>query len=364
MSLFKKTKQDTSINNEKEYNRNYILATEYLEILAKKYDQSISSVADYLLMIDPFESLRNFYSLTNSEFIFLEDSSSYQSMQVMRFLEDAVSHASHNYTLAVDTNMKEAYKKIYVKRSDVENITINQLVLANFKEIPANGSLASRLSFFNVPQVAALFLGIALEDVYITDTHYAYYSHKDKYPDDYYKKYMQTIDCIATDFINENIVDKKFVNNSKINDSLDLTQAVIGRNTLERYLAYKNYSLNNLLKNQPSLLKELEENHSLQVELNDANKQISRLKNEISKLKIDLERKNETPNIKEGQGDSLLILGAVMECIKDVAKSNYTQKYLIDVITNKYKNTKSLSEGTLNKKFPAAKKYLKQELTP
>ena len=362
MRLFKKIKQNLSINNEEKSNSNYILATEYLEILAKKYDQSISSVADYLLTIDPFESLRNFYSLTNSEFIFLEDSSSYQSMQVIRFLEDAVSHASHNYTLAVDTNMKETYKKIYVKRSDVENITIDQLVLANFKEIPANGSLASRLSFFNVPQVAALFLGISLEDVYITDSHYAYYSHEDKYPDSYYEKYMQTINCIATDFINKNVVNKKFVNNSKINDSLDLTQAVISRNTLERYLAYKNYSLNNLFKNQPSLLKDLEENHSLKVKLNDANKQISRLENEISKLKIDSERKNETPNIKEGQGDSLLILGAVIECIKDVAKSNYTQKLLIDTIADKYKNIKGLSRSTLNKKFIAAKSHLKQEL--
>jgi len=341
MRLFKKIKQNISINNEGKSNSNYILATEYLEELAVKNNQDISSVANYLSMIDPFEGLRNFYLLRDGEFIFLEDKSAYQSVQVRKFLDDATYHKDHNHTLNVHDNFKRTYEDYYLKRTDTENITINQLSLARSKEIPANGSLASYLSFFNIPQIAALYLGIALEDVYITDSSHAYYSNANKYPEEYYKKYMQTVNCIESDFIYEGIVKNNFVSGLNVNDTLDLTQTTIDRNSLERLLSYKGYSLNNLLKNQPSLLKNIEENKLLKENLDNANRQISRLKDEIQGLKINLEKKNELPDNKGGQGDSLLILGAVMECIKDVAKSNYTQKFLIDVITNKYKNTQS-----------------------
>ena len=67
--------------------------------------------------------------------------------------------------------------------------------------------------------------------------------------------------------------------------------------------------------------------------------------------------------IDEGQGDTLLILGAVMDCIKEVAKPNYTQQSLITAITDRYQNTSSLTQSTLSKKFPKAKSYLKQHVT-
>lgn len=69
-------------------------------------------------------------------------------------------------------------------------------------------------------------------------------------------------------------------------------------------------------------------------------------------------------NIDEGQGDTLLILGAVMQCIESVAKSNYTQTNFIDEIIKKYPNTKSISQSTLTKKFSKAKTHLKQNVTP
>ena len=69
-------------------------------------------------------------------------------------------------------------------------------------------------------------------------------------------------------------------------------------------------------------------------------------------------------NIDEGQGDTLLILGAVMDCIKEVAKPNYNQTSLIQAIVDKYKNTSGLSKSTLEKKFSKAKTYLKQNVTP
>lgn len=68
-------------------------------------------------------------------------------------------------------------------------------------------------------------------------------------------------------------------------------------------------------------------------------------------------KKNE---YKEGQGDSLLILGAVMSTIKSVAKPNYTDDKLIEAILENYKNIYGISESTLRKKFSESKRYLKQ----
>lgn len=64
----------------------------------------------------------------------------------------------------------------------------------------------------------------------------------------------------------------------------------------------------------------------------------------------------------EGQGDSLLILGAVMDCIKSVAKQNYTNTMFIDAILKKYGHISGISQSTLEKKFSESKKYLKQRL--
>lgn len=86
-------------------------------------------------------------------------------------------------------------------------------------------------------------------------------------------------------------------------------------------------------------------------------------KERIKQLEQQLEqaKANQLP---EGQGDTLLILGAVMESIREVAKPNYTQTSLIDAILDKYGNTSGISESTLKKKFPEAKNYLKQRFKP
>lgn len=95
----------------------------------------------------------------------------------------------------------------------------------------------------------------------------------------------------------------------------------------------------------------------IQRELFEAKKLIDTLNEKIYKLET-----NVNSTVSEGQGDTLLILGAVMECIKDIAKPNYTQQNLIQVIKDKYPHVDSLSESTLTKKFPIAKKHLKQRL--
>jgi hypothetical protein len=96
-----------------------------------------------------------------------------------------------------------------------------------------------------------------------------------------------------------------------------------------------------------------------------ANAKIKQQEQDINKLNDQLNNQADRPtntNKKEGQGDSLLILGAVMHCIQDAAKKNYTQELLIQVILDKYKGVSGISEGTLKKKFPESKNYLNQKL--
>ena len=117
----------------------------------------------------------------------------------------------------------------------------------------------------------------------------------------------------------------------------------------------------------PSIIKgNLKSNEELYHELNAAKTTIEQQKQEVDSLTNQLE-KTHTPNSiskKEGQGDSLLILGAVMHCIKDAAKKNYTQELLTQTILTKYKSINGISESTLKKKFSEAKDYLEQRLTP
>lgn len=92
---------------------------------------------------------------------------------------------------------------------------------------------------------------------------------------------------------------------------------------------------------------------------------ITELESEVAALKKQVRQRADAPandDKDEGQGDTLLILGAVMDCIKEVAKPNYTQEALINEIINKHPNTKSLSESTLKKKFALSKSHLKQNV--
>ncbi|MGP5336347.1 hypothetical protein ACTXMM_00055 [Psychrobacter maritimus] len=90
---------------------------------------------------------------------------------------------------------------------------------------------------------------------------------------------------------------------------------------------------------------------------------IEKLENQLKKVNDELVSTPADINKKEGQGDSLLILGAVMHCIQDAAKKNYTQELLTQVILERYKSVSGISEGTLKKKFPEAKKHINQRLT-
>lgn len=123
-------------------------------------------------------------------------------------------------------------------------------------------------------------------------------------------------------------------------------------------------------------INDLFEDNSLSVSSNKIKdiifKEVSQL--DVSQLESELEQVKHQSNekvdtlvnlaIDEGQGDTLLILGAVMQSIKSVAKNNYTQQSLIDEIIKNYPNTKSISQSTLEKKFARAKTHLNQNVTP
>ena len=124
------------------------------------------------------------------------------------------------------------------------------------------------------------------------------------------------------------------------------------------------------LEESESKIERLEfENTSLRQQLEKleiANVKIKQQEQDINRLNDQLNSQANGPtntNEKEGQGDSLLILGAVMHCIQDAAKKNYTQELLTQVILEKYKSVSGISEITLKKKFPESKKYINQKLT-
>ena len=124
------------------------------------------------------------------------------------------------------------------------------------------------------------------------------------------------------------------------------------------------------LEESESKIERLEfENTSLRQQLEKleiANVKIKQQEQDINRLNDQLNSQANGPtntNEKEGQGDSLLILGAVMHCIQDAAKKNYTQELLTQVILEKYKSVSGISESTLKKKFPESKKYINQKLT-
>lgn len=159
-------------------------------------------------------------------------------------------------------------------------------------------------------------------------------------------------------FDNKTALDK---NNKPMSSEQQLLDAKL---EIERL---KQFNPSNLSMNgKPTIGHTLPKNIKLTEELAIANAKINQQEQDINRLNDQLNNQANGPtntNEKEGQGDSLLILGAVMHCIQDAAKKNYTQELLIQVILEKYKSVSGISESTLKKKLPESKKYLNQKLT-
>lgn len=181
----------------------------------------------------------------------------------------------------------------------------------------------------------------------------------------FFDSYFEIEQLLETDFISD--LDINFQNAYKYSfvidedDSITITvskepffrtittdKEVLIRRDYERFYIHDVISALNSIKKQDIL-------------------ELSESKNELIKEKFEFQEEpilKKSTDIDEGQGDTLLILGAVMDCIKVFTKPNYTQQTLIDAIIDKHPNTKSLSESTLKKKFALSKSHLKQNVTP
>ena len=102
-------------------------------------------------------------------------------------------------------------------------------------------------------------------------------------------------------------------------------------------------------------------NRQLQLTIDSQAKQIAQLQRQLEQ-KAGEPSHTDKPVKSEGQGDSLLILGAVMETLDNAVIRNYNQNALIYEVLEKYKSIHGISEGTLKKKFAESKKYLNQNI--
>lgn len=144
-----------------------------------------------------------------------------------------------------------------------------------------------------------------------------------------------------------------------------------------KFYAYKNFKINpdsyiwfNDLCYPKEQILALFSTHKLET---DNSELVQQLQAENERLRAELQKQlkqqagkdtqSDTPADGEptdkGQGDSLLILGAVMETMPKL-KPNYTQQSHIAEILETYKSVSGISQSTLEKKFSQAKRYLKQ----
>lgn len=93
------------------------------------------------------------------------------------------------------------------------------------------------------------------------------------------------------------------------------------------------------------------------MELEQGHKLAERIATLEQQLKAERAKNNKQAD--QVQGDSMLILGAVMQCLPEISH-NYTQAKLISKIVEKYGNVSGISESTLSKQFSASKKHIEQ----
>lgn len=190
--------------------------------------------------------------------------------------------------------------------------------------------------------------------------------------DDFSYYFWLIDDLLQLDFLKELGIDQDFFDDYFFEYDDDYVRELIQQNksllkrikilregsadTEIQYLLNENKELANTIKEKEktTLAEKDKQIADLTEQLAQANERIKELESQQS----------DTPaTYQEGQGDSLLILGAVMGCIKLVAKHNYTQQSLIDSILQKYDRVSGISQSTLSKKFSEAKNYLNQRHT-
>lgn len=176
-----------------------------------------------------------------------------------------------------------------------------------------------------------------------------------RYADRYF--YKDNLPTISTPEIEAVLNEHQVKRDDDLFDQLEQAKAKIDMLMEEQSMG--SFSMGNptVAHGEPKTNEQLiQQLNAAQGKINELEAQLSQLRKEKADIHI--------INRKEGQGDSLLILGAVMHCIKDAAKKNYTQELLTQTILTKYKSISGISESTLKKKYSEAKGYLEQRLTP
>lgn len=94
-----------------------------------------------------------------------------------------------------------------------------------------------------------------------------------------------------------------------------------------------------------------------QQQIADLQAENAHLKAQIAELESQLNQARESGTIAKGkgQGDSLLILGAVMKILNSETIKNYNQNVLIDKILEKYPSVSGISESTLKRNLQKVK---------
>ena len=173
---------------------------------------------------------------------------------------------------------------------------------------------------------------------------------------------------VITNSTDQTITDSQELANNEVNNAQMMSIPIANRAELKvneqttikalEKLENDNADLNIKLDNAINICKKQ------QREIETIKDQLKQAKAENNQLLMQEKTLSINSGIKESQGDSLLILGAVMHCIKEATKKNFTQDLLTNIILDKYRNVSGISKSTLEKKYSESKIHINQRLTP
>lgn len=274
-------------DEEEYFSDEFVLATDYLEKLVIKFDTNIKAISMYLLHNDPFNRIEVFYIKQGNDYDRIIHSI-HSNLTPLHYNFFAEAIENHSYEQDVQDSFKNTYSNIYLKKKELSDIEIDPFKLAIISDTPQNGSLASFLSFFNIPQISALIIGIDFEHIYFADETYAYFSHKDKYDNDHLEKFTSSISFMESEVLNNAFDGFNIDYYSENNKSLDLIKSTICRRGLEKYLAKSGYSLNDLIKKQSTLATDAKRIKLLEQQVIEQNAEIEEKQDQIVKLTTQL----------------------------------------------------------------------------
>ncbi len=364
-------------------NQKYILVLHALELLANETNDHLQTVAGFLLS-SSFDEVCPTYRKNDIGTIVYDDdgyAGTFQkTWEILKYFHTTSPHHFYesnyreNYWLRSEffsfliehkiTNIPSVIDWIAKNPTDTQTDEIEQQTA-----ILQRDPLLTNLDIFSIVEASCLISGDNPIQVNICSNDTNFWQTYDEY-------------LKAESFISAGIKSGKL-------DS-DIT-----RQSLQKYLLEKSYVIEGFNDNLPPVTADKIGHATItqttptanqlsqqvadqQATIDQQAKKIAQLKNDYEALKqgygflettnkalieqAGKDTQSDTP-ADRGQGDSLLILGAVMSTIEQVAKTNYTQASFIENhILPKYGHINGISESTLQKKFSQAKTYLKQKV--